>query len=252
MSVDPFEIVFAVPMECGACVESISQALKPLEGVTKFDIDLNKNLVTTEGTIPPSSIVRAIQKTGRDAIIRGTGKPDSAAVCILESFDEKDFKQPVKGLARIVEVSDGNSIIDLTVNGLPRGVYYPSIRCSGNISQGALSTGGIFYKLDAIKVDQPSNLTTTINSIGAALISNNNNEELFFGQSFLSAKLSVNELIGRSIVLSRLQDKVTSDSLCGVIARSAGAWENDKQVCSCSGKTVWQERTDAIARGVAV
>ena len=33
--------------------------------------------------------------------------------------------------------------------------------------------------------------------------------------------------------------------LAGVIARSAGAWTNDKTVCSCSGKTQWQEAAAA-------
>ncbi|KAI5958033.1 hypothetical protein KGF57_002841 [Candida theae] len=248
MTASAFEIVLAVPMECGSCVESVTNALKHLKGIDKFDINLKSNLVTTEGTLPPSEIVKAIQATGRDAIIRGTGKPDSAAVCILESFDPKDRFKPVKGLARIVKVSPQNVFVDLTVNGLPKGTYYPSIRASGNLSEGALSTGKLFYELDPVEVTQPSTASTTINSLGASQDSGN----LFAGQSFLFAKLTPSEIIGRSIVLSRLQNEVTKDSLVGVIARSAGAWENDKQVCSCSGKTIWQERTDAKAHGVAV
>ncbi|EMG45620.1 CCS1 Superoxide dismutase 1 copper chaperone [Candida maltosa Xu316] len=251
MSNSSFEIVFAVPMECQSCVDSIADTLKKLDGIEKFDINLNKNLVTTEGSLPPSEISKAIQSTGKDAIIRGTGKPNSAAVCILESFDPKDIHQPVKGLARIVGVSRNDIFIDLTVNGLPKGTYYPSIRVSGNLSDGALSTGPSFYDLGPIEVTTPSNIDTTINSIGAQII-DDNSEKLYSGQAFLHAKLSVGELIGRSVILSKLQDKVSPDSLCGVIARSAGAWENDKQVCSCSGKTVWQERVDAKAKGLAV
>lgn len=41
------------------------------------------------------------------------------------------------------------------------------------------------------------------------------------------------------------------DSLVvGVIARSAGVWENEKVVCGCSGKTVWEERGEAVKRGI--
>jgi len=36
----------------------------------------------------------------------------------------------------------------------------------------------------------------------------------------------------------------------GVVARSAGVWENEKVVCGCSGKTVWEERGDAVKRGM--
>lgn len=246
-----FEIVFAVPMECQACVDAVSLSLKSLNGVSKYDIDLKSNLVTTEGSVPPSQIVKAIQSTGKDAIIRGTGAPNSAAVCILESFDQKDYEQPVKGLARIVSVGGSDIVIDLTVNGLPKGTYYPSIRASGNLSNGALSTGSCFYQLAPLEVDTPANASTVINSLGAATPSPENGQ-LYAGQGFLHANLNISDLIGRSVILSKLKDETASDSLCGVIARSAGAWENDKQVCSCSGKTVWQERSDALSKGLNV
>ncbi|CAH2351494.1 superoxide dismutase 1 copper chaperone [[Candida] railenensis] len=242
-----FELVFAVPMECESCVNSVSKTLTSVENVSSYDINLKNNIVTTKGTAPPSEIVKAIQSTGRDAIIRGTGQPNSAAVCILESFDPKDYTQPVKGLARIVGVSPNSLFIDLTVNGLPKGTYFPSIRASGNLSQGALSTGDLFYQLDPIEISQASSNDTVINSLGASQVVS---EGLCSGQSYLKADLSINDLIGRSVILSRLDGIVTPDSLCGVIARSAGAWENDKQVCSCTGKTVWQERTEAVSKGL--
>jgi copper chaperone for superoxide dismutase len=242
-----FELVFAVPMECNSCVDSVSDALKGLPGVNSFDVNLRNNIVTTVGLAPPSLIVSSIQKTGRDAIIRGTGKPNSAAVCILESFDPKDCAQPVKGLARIVAVSPTSLFVDLTVNGLSQGTYYPSIRACGDISRGALSTGDLYYALDPVEVAQPSSPSTILNAIGAS-----QDVSLYAGQSFLKAELSVDDLIGKSMVLSTLKDRVTPDSLCGVIARSAGAWENDKQVCSCTGKTIWQERTDAIGKGLKI
>jgi copper chaperone for superoxide dismutase len=69
-------------------------------------------------------------------------------------------------------------------------------------------------------------------------------------------------------------DKNDPDTLVGVIARSAGVWDSkcfslpltwlfsilsrkpanekpdDKPVCSCSGKTVWQEREEQRDRGM--
>lgn len=41
-----------------------------------------------------------------------------------------------------------------------------------------------------------------------------------------------------------------ADTLVGVVARSAGVWENDKTVCSCSGKTVWEEREEQKGKGM--
>lgn len=241
-----FETVFNVPMECESCVESVSGALQGLRNVESYKVDLKNETATVLGNAPPSEIVKAIQAIGKDAIIRGTGKPNSAAVCILESFDPKDRLQPVKGLARIVAVSDLSVYVDLTVNGLEKGNYYLLVRKSGNLSEGALSTGAVFHAFAPIEVDRPSSMTTTINSLNAY----NGDSLLFSGQSFLPANLKIHELIGRSMILSKLKDQVSSDALCGVIARSAGAWENDKAVCSCTGKTVWQERVDAVHRGV--
>lgn len=242
-----FDVVFNVPLECNSCVEAVEEALKTLERLENVKVDLASQTVQVTGCLPPSDIVRKIQETGKDAIIRGTGKPNSAAVCILESFDPSDFQQPVKGLARFVSISDDDVVVDLTVNGVPQGTYYPLIRTSGNLSEGAFSTGSVFHAFAPIEVDQPSDALTTIHSIGAFSGASMN---LASGQSFLQAKLKVSELIGRSMVLSKLKLEISSDALCGVIARSAGAWENDKTVCSCTGKTVWQERVDAVNRGI--
>ena len=35
---------------------------------------------------------------------------------------------------------------------------------------------------------------------------------------------------------------------CGIIARSAGLFENDKQICQCDGVSLWNER-DVPAAG---
>jgi len=229
------QTVYNVELTCQSCVDSVKKALRDVNGLTKFDIDLKNQRVMVEGIAPPSSIVQAIQATGRDAIIRGTGKPNSAAVSILESFNEQDKFAPVKGLARIVSTNDERLLVDITLNGLPKGTYYPSFRKSGDISQGALSTGDLFHEFPEIKVDTPSDLPN-----------------LFSGQNFASANLKISDLIGRSMVVSSSKDQITPGSLAGVIARSAGVWENDKQVCSCSGKTVWQERQDAQKQGVHI
>ncbi|ODV93669.1 hypothetical protein PACTADRAFT_4572 [Pachysolen tannophilus NRRL Y-2460] len=231
--ISTFESVYAVPLHCDSCVTSVRNALKEIDGISKFDIDLKSQTLSVEGSVPPSRIVKAIQSTGKDAIIRGTGRPNSAAVCILESFDEKDRLNPVRGLARIVSLNDKQCLIDLTMNGVTKGIYYPSIRSNGNLSQGALSTGKSIYDISPIEVNEQSDLP-----------------DLASGQHFVIASMKIDDLIGRSVIVSQLKDKVAPDSLAGVIARSAGIWQNDKEVCSCTGKTVWQERKDAIDKGI--
>ncbi len=36
----------------------------------------------------------------------------------------------------------------------------------------------------------------------------------------------------------------------GVVARSAGAWGNEKTVCACSGRTMWEEGRDMEKQGL--
>lgn len=55
-------------------------------------------------------------------------------------------------------------------------------------------------------------------------------------------KLSVSELIGRGVCATSEGTSSSSSKVCGVIARSAGIFENYKRICLCSGKILWDER----------
>lgn len=210
MSDDTYEFQLAVPMTCDDCTKSIGNALSDVGGVESVSFDLGKSLVTVHGSMSPSAVVSAIEDTGRDAIVRGTGAPNSAAVCILEDNDGKPF-----GLVRIVEFTK-NTLFDISVSkALFHSLGSPlllSIRKFGDISQGALSTG------------PATDEVATIESTNA----------------IVRKPLSVMSLIGRSMVLSPPSGP-TKDSLVGIIARSAGTWELDKTICSCTGRTLWEE-----------
>lgn len=230
----PFELVFNVPMECEGCEKSVQDALREVQGIERLNVDWTKQLVNVFGCVAPSKIVSTLREMGKDAIIRGTGAPNSAAVSILETFNGQS-SQSVQGLARLVAVSDSELVVDLTVSSLEKAEYYPQIRASGNLSDGAFSTGKIFYSFDPI-------------TLGGSEGENGKDKPAL--QKFLKAPLNISDLIGRSFVLNKKSSDVSNDSLFGVIARSAGAWENDKYVCTCSGKTIWQERDDALKRGI--
>ncbi|KAF6102564.1 copper chaperone for superoxide dismutase [Phyllostomus discolor] len=74
-------------------------------------------------------------------------------------------------------------------------------------------------------------------------------------------QLKVWDVIGRSLVIDEGEDdlgrgghplsKITGNSgkrlACGIIARSAGLFQNPKQICSCDGLTIWEERGRPIA-----
>jgi copper chaperone CopZ len=44
------QTLFAVPMTCGSCVQSVSDSLYSLDGITKVDADLESQQVAVTGT----------------------------------------------------------------------------------------------------------------------------------------------------------------------------------------------------------
>lgn len=233
---DSFEATYAVQMHCKGCTDEIQSCLQQVPGVGAMQFDLSQQIMSVNGTVAPSSIISALRRCGRDAIIRGTGKPNSSAVSILETHTGTD-PLPVRGLVRMVQVADKRTLFDVTINGVTTpGDYYASVREEGDVSGGATSTGAAWYRFD-----EP------------IACHRQGERGLFGGQALLKAPLDVWEMIGRGFVISgggsRSEPPLASD-MCGVIARSAGTWENAKQVCACSGKTVWQEREDALHRNI--
>ncbi|KJR88405.1 uncharacterized protein SPSK_07898 [Sporothrix schenckii 1099-18] len=75
-----FRTLFAVPLSCDGCVKDVSDALYKVSGISKVEGNLKDQLVSIEGTAPPSAIVKAIQETGRDAILRGSGTSNKRRV----------------------------------------------------------------------------------------------------------------------------------------------------------------------------
>jgi len=212
-------------------------------GIEKIEANLKDQLFYIEGTAAPSSIVSAIESTGRDAILRGSGKSNSAGVCILETH-ARGVSDPVRGLARLVQISDEHTLVDLTVRGVSAGTYHATVRETGDISRGAGSTGGIWEAVKKLGgFNQPRGVFGTI-EVGKD----------GRGSTFLEQPVSVWEIVGRSMVVSKQQESPFQpedpDTLVGVIARSAGVWDNDKTVCSCSGKTVWEERKEQTGKGM--
>jgi copper chaperone for superoxide dismutase len=209
--------------------------------------DLSAQLIGVEGTAAPSAIVSAIQSTGRDAILRGSGAADSAAVCILETHSTR-VQDQVRGLVRMVQVAKNLTILDISIRGLSPGTYHATIRQNGDISRGPESTGPIWEETSTSASKSASSSPPGRGLLGTLEISKSG-----VGSVFLDKPIQIWELIGRSIVVSREQkkfEKEDPDTLVGVIARSAGVWDNDKTVCSCSGKTVWEERKEQVDKGM--
>lgn len=146
----------------------------------------------------------------------------------------------VRGLARMVEVGSGRTLVDLTIRGVSPGTYNASIREYGNLSDGASSTGPVW---NGGQTHQPKGAlgTVTVDKSGR-------------GSAFVDHGFQVWEAIGHAMVLTRQAEegglRNDEDTVVGVIARSAGVWDNDKTVCSCTGKTLWEERDEQVGKGM--
>jgi copper chaperone for superoxide dismutase len=151
----------------------------------------------------------------------------------------------VRGLVRMVQVAPDLTLVDLSIRGLSPGTYHATIRQKGDISAGPESTGGVWEAALKAKEEGPA----ARGVLGTVQVGKSG-----LGTVFLDKPIQIWEMIGRSIVVAKQQDgkfdKNDPDTLVGVIARSAGLWDNDKTVCSCTGKTVWEERKEQVDRGM--
>lgn len=174
-----------------------------------------------------------------------------AAVCILESFAERMEEGPeeqgrrVKGLARLVQSSPDRTLIDVTVQGLPPGSYQVSVREYGDVKGGASSTGPVWSGVGR-EMGQPTRGRLGLVEVG----------ESGQGAAFVEGDFRIWEVIGRGMAVTK-QDpgeqallKEDEETVIGVVARSAGLWDNDKMVCSCTGRTLWEERREQIGKGM--
>jgi copper chaperone for superoxide dismutase len=184
---------------------------------------------------------------------RGLRANVGAAVSILEtyhlprnermaSFDGSN--REVRGLARMVQVSPTHTLVDLTIRGVAPGTYRATIREYGDLKDGATSAGPVWASPSSLSGIEGRGV------MGSVEVGKDGR-----GSAFINHPFQVWEVIGHAIVVSRQDESagpVRNDAhtLVGIVARSAGIWENDKTVCSCSGKTLWEERRAEVERGM--
>lgn len=154
----------------------------------------------------------------------------------------------------MVQVSPTETLVDLTVRGVPPGTYRATIRQTGNLTDGVTSTGPVWSSLvpdQEVTNGDSQKQSTPRGFLGTVEVGPNG-----YGTVFLNKPFQVWEVIGRALVVSRQEEhgqeglQNSEDTVVGVIARSAGVWDNDKTVCSCTGKTLWEERRDEVKKGM--
>ena len=138
-----------------------------------------------------------------------------------------------------------SSAWDVALSGVEPGTYGVAVRRCGDVSGGVASVGGVWGGeggeggeargwIGRVVVEAPTAPTAP-----AA------------GSLFVERAIDVSDVLGRAVAAVRCGEAdADADALVGVVARSAGLWDNEKTVCSCSGKTVWEEGVEMGGRGM--
>lgn len=222
---------FAVRMTCQGCADAVTNVLSGVDGINKVSIDLGVERVVVETTLPSLKILELIESTGKMAVLQGMGssqtlKHKGAGVAQVSGNGSM-------GVIRFLQADDNICIIEGTIDGLNSATHKLFIHEEGNLSSGCDSCGDIFK----------GNFTTSLGSkyygdLGSVDV-NSNGRAVF---NIVSPIVKVPDVIGRSLVI---HDSSNSERVsCGIIARSAGLFENEKRICLCDGTTLWDEKNN--------
>ncbi|MBQ6646086.1 MAG: cation transporter, partial [Clostridia bacterium] len=64
-------------MSCAACQARVEKAVSAVEGVTACSVSLLTNSMGVEGDVSPELIIKAVEKAGYGASVKGEKKQDS-------------------------------------------------------------------------------------------------------------------------------------------------------------------------------
>ncbi|KAG8293877.1 copper chaperone for superoxide dismutase [Homalodisca vitripennis] len=250
------KIEFAVNMTCQSCVSKIKNSLVSVDGVDNVDVDLQQKTVVVDTSLPSSVIQSHIESTGLRAILRGygfqSGGEQHAAVAMLGGDTGYSYGK-VKGVVRLVQLDNDHCVIDGTIDGLSPGRHGLHIHECGDISQGCGSVGEHF-SLQNTRHGGPDDDPQNRHTGDLGNIEADESGRATF--RLVDKVLKVWDVIGRSVVVTEgaddlgkgnspnsLKDGNSGERLsCGIISRSAGLFENQKQICACDGVTIWDER----------
>ncbi|XP_004713619.1 copper chaperone for superoxide dismutase isoform X1 [Echinops telfairi] len=245
---------FAVQMTCQSCVDAVRKSLHGVAGVQSVEVQLENQMVVVQTTLPSPKVQALLEGTGRQAVLKGMGSSIlqnwEAAVAILEGLG------PVQGVVRFLQLTPEQCLIEGTIDGLEPGPHGLHVHQYGDLTSNCASCGDHFNP-DGTSHGGPEDANRHHGDLGN-VHADTDGRAVFRMED---EKLKVWDVIGRSLVIDEGEDdlgrgghplsKVTGNSgkrlACGIIARSSGLFQNPKQICSCDGITIWEERDRPIA-----
>lgn len=251
------QLEFAVQMSCESCAEAVRAALEGAPGVRLLELRPETQTVLLEAEVGAERVKELLESSGRRAVLRGMGVPagspggprggdTTAAVAALSGG--------VRGLVRFLQVSPELCVVDGVIDGLRPGPHGLHVHEFGDTSEGCESCGD-HYNPDGECHGGPQDEHRHAGDLGNVWA----DAEGRAAFRMEDTRLKVWDIIGRSVVVDAGEDdlgrgghalsKLTGNSgprlACGVVARAAGLFQNPKQLCTCDGLTLWDERDRA-------
>ncbi|XP_078058922.1 copper chaperone for superoxide dismutase [Mustelus asterias] len=248
------KLEFAVQMSCESCANAIRSTLTGVNGIHSVDINVGAEQVLIDTTLTSGEVQALLESTGRRAVLKGMGpstlKNLGAAVAMLGPDGN------VTGAVRFLQLSETLCLIEGTIDGLKPGLHGLHVHEFGDLTSSCLSCGD-HYNPGKNRHGGPEDIDRHAGDLGN-IRANDVGRANFRIQN---DRLKVGEIIGRSVVVDGGEDdlgrgahplsRITGNSgdrlSCGIIARSAGLFQNPKKICSCDGVTLWEERDRPIA-----
>ncbi|KAF8792532.1 copper chaperone for superoxide dismutase-like [Argiope bruennichi] len=238
-------VEFDVNLSCKNCASSVENVLSKIKDIKIISIDVEKQSVVVESSLPSQVVKEAIESTGKRAVLKGFGsKKLESAVAEIKG------ECGIFGVVRFHQADKDLCVIDGTVDGLSSGEHGLHIHEYGDLSQGCESIGPHFNPTNSVHGGR-DDLKRHYGDLGNIVADSNGRASFRIHDNIVK----VFDIIGRSLAVTAGRDDLgrgnnessTIDGNSGkclaaaIIARSAGLFENPKRICQCDGITVWDE-----------
>jgi copper chaperone for superoxide dismutase len=233
-------------------IGNLCKSLETKSGIFSTSVDIGTNRLYIETTLPSATVLNLIENEYKSqALLRGMGSMSNelykkygtiAAVSIISNYDNRP--KPIRGVIRFVQLDEENCAIDGTIDGLSTGKYALGICEYGDLTKGCESIGTLYNPINKENYVS-SNLRKYAGDLGS--ISSDSSERASF--RLIDNYIKVWDIIGRSACIFERENSGYGRKIaCGLVARSAGLFENFKKICLCSGQTVWEEKESLSKR----
>lgn len=178
------------------------------------------------------ALQRFIEKqTGILTVVKGLGSLNSAVAELKPPNKVVDGGHQVMGIVRVSQLANNNCFFDGLIDG-----FAPSLASNR-------------YSLAIHEFGDLS--SDTYKTIGEPVVEIDNqtleNHSKMMSIRKIVPNCNVAKMIGQCLALSSQGHELMPDKrifTAGVLARASKIEENKKQFCSCSGKTLWEERKE--------